>query len=842
MKTQYIFRLFPIFILFSLMISCSDEESLLSNHNEENKTLRLCFNAAPPTFDSLSTRAVLEWPDSATLYIKFYGSSSGYTVGKGVYSKSSNEWTLTYTGTIEADKGLSCEVWYFENIDNGKVSLSPFSPFTCVYNDSTAEYLLNNGTMNIDAHLRPESARLKFQGTPGTELKLSGWPRHASFYLTTYSFSDTEATFDLMVCEDGYTQYVYADIADNSVVDLDLEVNSKDVYSRDFTAGTIQNGKTYSIAVPNDDSKTWSHDQRIFTLTSNGKAVTFKMNKVEGGTFQMGSATGESNEQPVHSVTISKDYYMCETEVSQALWYAVMGQSPTTDELQWSSSYGLGDNYPAYYISFSDCQAFLNELNSKLSAELGSSEAFRFPTEAEWEFAAKGGNKSKEYIYSGGNNLGVVGWYSANSGGATQVVKSKRSNELGLYNMSGNVSEWCYDAFESYSGSSQRNPKIESTTTHNRVNRGGSWSRNAENCRIEKRDGFTPSYRNNNIGLRICLGTKQPILALDTLSLSFSEASESSATKTVIITCDRNWKATTSEKWLTLSPSSGNDNGIITVKADTFLGTENATITITSSSLSQTVHVTRNLSTERTFTVTGNGKTVTFKMIKVQGGTFKMGSTNGESDEIPIHNVTITKAYYMCETEVTNALWYAVMGSIPSQKNTGDNYPVEYVSYQDCVSFFKALNVMLSSQLSSNELFRFPTEAEWEFAARGGNKSKGYTYSGSNDISDVAWYSGNSNDTTHPIKTKTANELGLYDMSGNVYEWSYDWYGDYSSSTQTDPIGPNSGDGRVRRGGSWCSGQECRIANRRNDSPTYRWADYGFRLCLGIPIDKLNSK
>ena len=589
MRTQYIFRLFPIFILFGLMISCSDEESIISNQNEENKTLRLCFNAAPPTFDSLSTRAVLEWPDSATLYIKFYGSSSGYTVGKGVYSKSSNEWTLTYTGTIEVDKGLSCEVWYFENIDNENVSLSPFSPFTCVYNDSTAEYLLNNGIMNVDAHLHPKSSRLKFQGTPGTELKLSGWPRHSSFNSTTCSFSETEAAFDMMVGEDGYTQYVYANIADNSVVDLDLEVNSKDVYSRNFTAGTIQNGKTYSIAVPNDDSKTWSHSQRIFTLNNNGKTVTFKMIRVENGTFKMGSESGETNEQPVHSVKISKDYYMCKTEVSQGLWYAVIGQSPGVSWL-----YGLGDNYPAYYISFSECQAFLNELNSMLSAKLGSSEAFRFPTEAEWEFAAKGGNQSKDYIYSGENALGLVAWFSGNSDNTTHPVSRIATNELGLCNMSGNVFEWCYDAFENenYTFEDNIDPKQESIYKTDRVNRGGGWNSSAWDCRVTKRGCNAPYYRSNNLGLRICLGTKQPVLAVDKLSLAFTEAS---ATQKINITCDREWTATTSASWLTLSPSSDKNNGTLTVTAAAYNGSTDrtATITIRVGLLTQKVYVTQ---------------------------------------------------------------------------------------------------------------------------------------------------------------------------------------------------------------------------------------------------------
>jgi len=250
----------------------------------------------------------------------------------------------------------------------------------------------------------------------------------------------------------------------------------------------------------------------------------------------------------------------------------------------------------------------------------------------------------------------------------------------------------------------------------------------------------------------------------------------------------------------------------------------------------------------RIFTLSGNGLFVTFTMIKVEGGTFQMGSTTGDRNEQPVHSVTLTKTYYMCETEVTQALWYAVMGPTSggsrqwnSTYGLGDNYPAYNISYEDCQSFLSALNSKLSSQLGSGEHFRFPTEAEWEFAAKGGNKSKGYTYSGSNTIGDVAWYydnsyalgKSNSNYGTHPVKTKSPNELGLYDMSGNVREWCYDWIGSYSPSAQTDPTGATSGYYRVIRGGSWFDNDTyCRVAYRNDISPSFSAFCLGFRLAL----------
>ncbi|MGN1235878.1 MAG: formylglycine-generating enzyme family protein, partial [Bacteroidaceae bacterium] len=178
------------------------------------------------------------------------------------------------------------------------------------------------------------------------------------------------------------------------------------------------------------------------------------------------------------------------------------------------------------------------------------------------------------------------------------------------------------------------------------------------------------------------------------------------------------------------------------------------------------------------------------------------------------------------ETEVTQALWTAVMGNNPSYFK-GDNNPVEKVSWNDCQEFITKLNSM------TGQKFRLPTEAEWEFAARGGKKSRGYQYSGSNNISDVAWYCDNSGDNTHAVKTKQPNELGIYDMSGNVFEWCQDWYGDYSSGSQTNPKGPSSGSSRVNRGGGWyCDARYCRSADRFGNPPDYRNFILGLRLVL----------
>lgn len=229
---------------------------------------------------------------------------------------------------------------------------------------------------------------------------------------------------------------------------------------------------------------------------------------------------------------------------------------------------------------------------------------------------------------------------------------------------------------------------------------------------------------------------------------------------------------------------------------------------------------------------------VEFKMVKVEGGTFWMGATQNEDeeasvDESPRHKVTLSD-YYICETEVTQGLWKAVMGSEPTynggwtkEYGKGENYPAYMVSYDDVDEFVKKLN------RETGRTFRLPTEAEWEYAARGGNRSKGYKYSGSDSIDEVAWHDGNSGGKTHPVKGKRANELGLYNMSGNVWEWCADWFEYYSRGEQDNPQGPDSGADRVCRGACWSNDASyCRVSKRNYNTPACRFSGLGFRLVL----------
>ena len=346
-----------------------------------------------------------------------------------------------------------------------------------------------------------------------------------------------------------------------------------------------------------------------------------------------------------------------------------------------------------------------------------------------------------------------------------------------------------------------------------------------------KHYGETPNYINEiiigNHELKLtkqgCSEVKQTIIIKEGETLSVNEKLQTG--KEISISTDKSGdKIYVDGDYIGISPiTSSLSYGNHEIKAERNGKTVSKNINVVQSGGDSSVKLTFG---NQIFTVNG----VSFTMIAVEGGTFPMGATSeqgsdADSDEKPVHSVTLSD-YYIGETEVTQELWTAVMGNNPSYYK-GNNKPVEQVSWNDCQEFVKKLN-----QLTGKN-FRLPTEAEWEYAARGGNKSQGYKYSGSNTLGDVAWYGDNSSSQTHEVKTKQANELGIYDMSGNVWEWCQDWSGSYSSSSQTNPTGPSSGSYRVYRGGGWHgSARYCRVSLRGGYYPDGSSGNLGLRLSL----------
>ncbi len=520
--------------------------------------------------------------------------------------------------------------------------------------------------------------------------------------------------------------------------------------------------------------------------------VSFTMVEVDGGTFM-------SRHSP--QVTLSP-FAIGRTEVTQALWVAVMGSNPSYHD---GVSRPGGPDYPVEMVSWDDCQEFIAKLNEM------TGRTFRLPSEAEWEFAARGGNYSHGYMYAGSDDKDEVAWHRNNSGHTTHPVAELIPNELGLYDMCGNVDEFCLDGYSGdyYCNNPLTNPIMQSTDGEH-VSCGGHYMTIAVSIgRYGSSSTAIPAK-----GLRLAMG--EPVYDT-TLSLSKYEVETNDGL------CDE----------VTIAGGSGlyqvdcnNDEALTITHQDTIVRLDaidvgQATITVSDLTTGEqaTIAVTVNPSefVMEHFTV---GKE-TFAMIKVDGGTFMMGATpeqedDATDDERPAHEVTVS-SFFIGQTEVTVGMWRAVLGYNPipyyiPEYSPPSNAAVSCVSWDDCQNFIAKLNEM------TGRTFRLPTEAEWEFAARGGNRGHGYKYAGSDILDEVAVFTG----YRYPlVRTKFPNELGLYNMSGSVLEWCQDWFGPYGNEPLVNPVGSESGTVRVIRGGSyyWKESTYCRVSWRMGSDP-----------------------
>ncbi|MCL2190406.1 MAG: formylglycine-generating enzyme family protein [Treponema sp.] len=524
---------------------------------------------------------------------------------------------------------------------------------------------------------------------------------------------------------------------------------------------------------------------------------------IQGGTFQMGycpSGEGLWCGSPTRAVTVS-GFYMRRFQVTQGEWYDVMGTRPSsfTGETNWDGVPVTGVNWrnlPVEIVSWYDALVFSNRLSimhgltpaysiggSTNPNDWGSvpttlwdavgivpgSTGYRLPTEAQWEFAARGGIVCMgNFVYSGSDTVADVAWIWENSEGRTHEVGTRQPNALGLYDMSGNVWEWIWDWFGTYPSIAETDP-VGASSGSERVLRGGSWGSLDRGARSAYRHGADPAYRNSFLGFRL------------------------------------------------VRPS---------IPVDDF--------------------------------------------VRVHGGTFQMGYCPSGQHETPIRAVTVS-GFYISRFQVTQGEWYDVMGTRPSwftgETNldgvpvTGVNWrnlPVERVSWYDALVFSNRLSIQrglepayrISGSTNPGDWgtptaswdaveivpgstgYRLPTEAQWEFAARGGIVCQGnFVFSGSDTVADVAWIPENSGRRTHEVGTRQPNALGLYDMSGNIFEWVWDWLGTYPDIAETDPTGAVYGYYRVHRGGCWyVSSVYARSALRLGFHPDDRSSNLGFRL------------
>jgi formylglycine-generating enzyme required for sulfatase activity len=586
------------------------------------------------------------------------------------------------------------------------------------------------------------------------------------------------------------------------------------------------------------------------------------MRWIKPGEFMMGSPKGEEgrfeDESPVHLVTLTKGYWLADSQVTQELWTSITDKNPSRFP---------GDTNPVGQISWSECQKWLPKVLKKVPTLQLS-----LPTEAQWEYGCRAGSQSSYWFGDDPKELPTYGWFDENAEGKTRPVKQLQPNGWGLYDMHGNVLEWCSDWNGKYTSSAQSDPTGPTWGT-TRVVRGGGWHSPARFLRSACRSGVAPGLRYVDLGFRLlssALGAEPSEGAMLPVAEQGTERARIGSTEPAYeflrsVDLDATGDRTPEEEFSELDV------------------TAYASIRVVSDQEGYQFDRLEKPSWAVDFGSDRYGHYATFEVKPVRQrmrwippGKFVMGSAGGKDserdDEGPQHEVIITHGYWMFDTPCTQGLWKVLMGDNPSYFPDPER-PVECISWFEAVAFAKKLNERLAgNQPLTNKrlvvgwerlLFRLPTEAEWEYACRAG--TRGDTYAGDLDLKSrdqtkaelldsIAWYGGNSGHKydlkksmemtwledlqveeerggTRKVAKKDPNPRGLYDMLGNVWEWCRDRYGEYPARSSVDPTGPDKGTYRVVRGGSWRNpARYLRAARRFRDTLDYRSNVLGFRL------------
>ena len=507
-----------------------------------------------------------------------------------------------------------------------------------------------------------------------------------------------------------------------------------------------------------------------------GKEIKLELVLIPAGKFIMGSPPSEKTEnlnlyddEQQHKVTLTKPYYMGKYEVTQEQWESVMGNNPSETK---------GAKLPVTNVSWEDCQDFIKELNAKTNG------GYRLPSESEWEYGCRAGTTT---AYSFGDEITPLNAnYSASKIGKPVSVGSYKPNAFGLYDMHGNVWEWCEDYYAGYPAEAVTDPKGPALRPgREHVLRGGSfkyWGGVARSSDRGHDVSRNPNSRNNYNGFR--LAKTADIKADASLTVPKPDpAGVKPVVGNLLVVPFTEAKAKEAQKEL-------------------------------AKVLQKEVEEKANL-----------GKGVNLEMVLIPAGKFKMGSPESEkglSTNEQQHEVTLTKPFYMGKHEVTQEQWEAVMGKNPSDTK-GAKLPVTDVSWDDCQEFIKKLNA------STMGGYRIPYEAEWEFACRAGTATA-YSFGGEITPKDANYRDSNIGKPV-AVGSYKPNAFGLYDMHGNVFEWCEDWYGNYTAGSATDPKGSATGESRVLRGGSFFNyDSNARSSFRNNLTPSNRLFFNGFRL------------
>jgi len=531
-------------------------------------------------------------------------------------------------------------------------------------------------------------------------------------------------------------------------------------------------------------------------------SIRMKLKLIPAGEFLMGSPESDrkaiDSEKPQHRVRITKPFCLGVTEVTQGQWEAVMGTRP------WSGKSHVreGSDYAASYVSWEDAVEFCRKLSSL------EGKRYRLPTEAEWEYACRAGTTTVFHFDRNASPLGEYAWYENNAYEVGEAyvhrVGQKRASPFGLYDMHGNVHEWCADWYgeDYYRDSPTDDPTGPSSGSH-RVYHGGVWHHTWWRCRSAYRAKASPDDRSSHVGFRVVLVLSETDPTRERESTAKVELSERKPKPSPT-------RQTHAEPPLAIAPF---DAEAAKQHQQAWADYLNIPVQVTNS--------------------------IGMKLVLIPPGEFMMGTAKPESRyEHPQHRVCITKPFYLGVNEVTQAEYRRVMGMNPSEFD-GTTRPAENITWNDAVAFCSGLTGLSQTRMAGR-VYRLPTEAEWEYACRAGTTTLFYWGDSDSDrvVKEYCWYEKNAEESewskphassngTQPVGQKRANAWGLNDMSGNVYEWCHDrWGTDYPTGSY-----------RVLRGGSWrYDARYCRSAFRYGNSPGSRFSSFGFRV-VSLPVD-----
>lgn len=498
------------------VVSCTSDEVMenpVEQPAEEERvpnrtTMNLQGGLVP--FDATTTRATAEeWPDGAKVYLQFTVGTS-LIDGMATYDTETASWTVDYYGELTSGKEAKCEAYYFENTGTADHLGVALTEHSVIYADKSAVYMFEDNTLTVIASLTPMTGRIRFKGEAAETYVFTGIKNYTGYDIRTNTFTVEQKEYNGTVPTDGYTPYYYGYFVNESKKTISFDDNRNNMtYAKTLSANALAVGRSGSLDIPtlNDRSGWTVVTGEDFTVSG----VKFRMVKVHKGTFSMGS-TENSNEKPVHSVTFTESYLIGETEVTQELWLAVMGENP---------SFFTGDKKPVERVSWEDCQKFILKLNAKTGRK------FRLPTEAEWEFAARMGDSKNIYPWSGNDAADDKDCFYANfkPGDGDYVrdghlitarVGTYTPNDFGLYDLAGNVSEWTSTSYnEALSRiTSDMNPEYKYNAAKEdpyrmkrKIVRGGSWKDVSHYVRSDLRMWEYQNEQRSYIGFR-CVRTQ----------------------------------------------------------------------------------------------------------------------------------------------------------------------------------------------------------------------------------------------------------------------------------------------------------------------------------------------